>query len=140
MEKPTPPEDEPQEQRDWASLPGDLLSYILSSPDLDAPAKRAALASCRALAGALLRACWFSLVLDVDREQPLSPTTQLPAQLAGVQELRHGLALRSARRGSPALCLAQLRGVRLAGVGHLVLQVRTAAQQRCGAPEPAASA
>ncbi len=117
---------------DLLSLPDDLLRICARSPALDQAAKRAVLASCKPLARALIRTSRrFGLLLDVDRQAPFLPSVRLFAQLAGEEREHAGQTLVLVLRGEyPARCLAQVQGVRLAGVTLLGLQVCARVRRR----------
>ncbi len=138
------PEPTPSGTTDLLSLPDDLLRLSLNASllDDDQASKRAALASCKALARALIRTSRrFGLMLDVDRQAPFLPSVRLFAQLAGEEQAHAGQTLALVLRGEyPARCLAQLRGVRLAGVTLLGLQVCAYACGQETAPEASACA
>ncbi len=133
--EPEEPEQQCDKPKDLLSLPDDLLRACVRPLQGDVASCRAALASCTALAGALLRSSRFTLVLDVEREEPcLTSAVVLAAQLGANEEPEHDLAatltLRGQQHSSPARCLAQLRGVRLSGVTVLSLQVRPSLRRR----------
>ncbi len=140
MEKPTSGEPQQQEQqppkRDLLSLPDDLLRICLRAlpPALDEMAKRNVLASCKPLAGVVVRTSLNAFMLVVDRGAPAVRTATVLAQLWGEEEEgqqrdRHNMLqmmLYSAQHASPERCLADLEvaGVRLPFIAELRLVVR----------------
>ncbi len=125
------------EQRDWASLPLDLLRTIFSAPALDKSkaSKRAALASCKAFGRAAVRTSGGGLLLSVDRDTSFQMRVRVWRELWGEDQPHRdqvvGLALRSDNHASPERCLSELLGAneRLAFVTQLALHVRGASQQ-----------
>ncbi len=134
--EPEEPEQQCDKPKDLLSLPDDLLRACVRPLQGDVASCRAALASCKPVARALVRTSRLGLLLDVEREAPFSPSVHLMAQLGANEEPENDqastLVLFGHKHSSPARCLAQLRGVRLAGVTVLGLQVRRTAWHPLG--------
>ncbi len=137
-----PPDDgEQEDQRDWTSLPPELLRLCFSAlrwSRTDRTPKRGALASCKGFARAALRASLNALSWDLDEEgrpaSSFSRAARLSAQLWGEEEEEaargRGVALEvfSKRQASPeARCMAALCAANacLPFVTRLQLRVRS---------------
>ncbi len=124
-------DDDDGKQRDWASLPLDLLQICLAPLEGNRTAKRAALATCKAFARSSLRnAKDCGLILDVDRRAKFQPSARIWRELWGAGLSRQGqavaLVIGSRILGSPERCLSELLGAGecLAFVTSLWLKVR----------------
>ncbi len=128
-------------KRDWASLPLDILKVCLSAPQLKASntAKRAALATCKALGRAVVLTATQSLALEADRRAPpFRRSTRIWAELWGDEQPQQGqsvvLLLLSRSQGSPERFFSKLLSAptqRLAFVNELYLNVSDACIMPC---------
>ncbi len=127
-------------KRDLLCLPDDLLRICLSS--LDPESKRAALATCKALARAVMHTSMKTVLLDAGPQQAALRTAKLLLQLWGEQEAlgHHGrritVALGGSDMPSPKRSVAKLlaAGVRLPFITELFLHVRGRPAAGHGAP------
>ncbi len=118
-------------ERDWASLPLDLLKICLGAQQLkgDRASKNAALASCKAFGRAVLRSSQHTFGLQAESAHH-APAAQIWRELLAEEQLQDNfrviLQLHSAIQCSPGRCLHELlsAGERLAFVTELYLQVR----------------
>ncbi len=124
-------DDDDEQRPDWASLPLDILKICLLQLKGDHASKRAALASCKAFARAVLRssANWVSFTPERSQFQPaVHVWRELWGQEQPQQGQRVALVLLSYSHDSPGRCLDQLLSAprQLDFVTELRLQVRAA--------------